>query len=228
MHYQRSLAMRELILGRSLVAFALFGLTFLAGGCASGDGRTDASQKAVDSLRGTRQELARAKGEVHQANGALDKLAAGGNVAQSYQQYTRAVADVKAAGDRARARAQDMRARGREYVANWQKEIDQISSPELKAGAVSRRTAVKHSYDEIVASAQSAGDAYKPYLRNLQDIQRALASDLTPGGVDAAKPAMTKAKAEGETLEQRIDALIGQLDGVSGSMSSGGAPQAAR
>src|SRR5215212_4867399 len=112
----------------------------LAAGCASkgGGGKTAESKKAVDSLQGTRQELVKAKTDVQQANAALDRLAAGGNVEQAYQQYTKEVADVKAAGDKARARGADMRARGRQYVTAWEKEMDQISNAELKAGAAKR------------------------------------------------------------------------------------------
>ena len=199
----------------------------LAVGCSSkGGGSTAESKKAVDSMRGTRQELVKAKQEVQQANASLDKLAAGGDLQQTYSQFTREVADVKAGGDRARARAQDMRARGQQYVAKWEKEADQVSSPELKAGMEQRRAKVKQRYDEIKSTAQAARDAYDPYLRDLQDIQRALANDLTPGGVDAARGAISKAKAEGQTLQQRIDDLIAQLDEVSGSMSSSGGRQA--
>jgi uncharacterized protein YukE len=209
--------------------FALALLGCVLAGCSSGGGAgsTGESKKAVESIRGTRQELVKAKQEVQQANAALDKLVAGGNVGQSYSQFTKEVADVKAGGDRARARAQDMRERGRQYVANWEKETEQITSPELKAGAEQRRAKVKQNYDEITSAAHAARDAYQPYLRDLQDIQRALANDLTPAGVDAAKSAIEKAKANGETLQQRLDTLIAELDEVGGSMSPAGERQAA-
>jgi chromosome segregation ATPase len=194
----------------------------LLAGCGSDSGgRTAQSKQAIDSLRGTRQELASAKTEVQQANASLDKLASGGNLEQSYQQYTRQVAELKASGERARARGQDMRNRTRQYVAAWQKEMDQISSPELRAGAAQRRAKVQANFDQISSTARATGDAYRPYLQNLQEIQRALANDLTPAGIDAARPAIEKAKAQGDAVQQRIDALIAELDDVGGSMSAG-------
>ena len=197
-------------------------LIFQVGGCSSGgDGRTAESKKAVDGLESTRQELVRAKGEVQQVNASLDRLAAGGNLEQTYKQYTKEVADVRtaAARARARARAQDMRERERQYVAKWEKEMEQVSSPELKQGAEQRRATFRQDFGRVTTAAQSARDAYQPYIRELTDIQTALANDLTPQGVGAAKPAITKAKSEGQTLVQRIDALIAELDNVSGSMS---------
>jgi len=190
-------------------------------GCSSGGGgATDSSKKVTASLQSTREQLVKAKAEVRQANAALDKLAGGGNVEQSYKAYTKEVADIKAAGERARARGQDMAARQRAYVANWEKETAAISNPDLKAGASARRATVQQNYDQIREAAISAGEAYRPYLKGLQEIQQVLASDLTPAGVDAARPAMVTTKAEGETLMQRLDAVIAELDHVKASASS--------
>ena len=194
-------------------------------GCASDDnGRTAESNKATTSLKDTRDELAKSKVEVNDAIVALDKLGAGGNLEQSYKQYTAAVKDVQAAGDRARSRAQAMRENGRAYVAKWEKEMDQVSNPELRAGAAARRQKVKANYDSIVTTGRSVSSAYQPFLKDLQDIQRALASDLTPGGVTAASAAIAKTKQEGAVLNERIDALIAKLDDVSQGMSAQAAP----
>jgi hypothetical protein len=218
--------------GKSLfISAALSVMCVVMAGCSSdgGGGATDSSKKATTSLQTTREQLIKAKAEVRQANAALDKLAAGGaSVEQSYKAYTKEVADIKAAGDRARARAQDMAARQRAYVANWEQETAKISSPELKAGAVARRATVQQNFDQIKAAAMSTGDAYRPYLKGLQEIQQVLANDLTPGGVDAAKTAITKTKADGETLVERLDALVAELDNVSkgASATADGQPSA--
>ena len=214
---------------RSVVVVCGVVVGVLLTGCASkneGQGTaTTESKKAVSGLKETRQELVKAKTEVNDAVAALDKLSAGTNLPQSYKEYSTAVSDVQAAGDRARTRAQAMRENGREYVAKWEKEMDQISSPELRAGAADRRQKVKAHYDEVVNVGRSVREAYQPFLKDLQDIQRALANDLTPGGVSAAQAAITKAKAEGATLNERIDALIAKLDEISGGMSSTAAAQ---
>jgi chromosome segregation ATPase len=201
---------------------AVFALTT---GCASEGGRTEESQKTTTSLKETRQELVRAKTEVNDVNTALSKLQAGGNLDQSFKQYTAAVKDVQAAGQRARERAQAWRDNSRQYVAKWEKEMEQVSSPELRAGAAARRQRVKDNFEDVVTSGRSVREAYQPYLKSLQDIQRALASDLNPAGVAAAAPAMDKAKADGAALNERLDALIAKLDTISAGMSGAAAPQ---
>ena len=209
-----------------VIACGLAGVVFSTGCSSDKGGQTAESKKAVVSLKDTRQELVNAKAEVNDANMALDKLAAGGNLEQSFKQYTAAVKDVQAAGDRARARASAMKENARQYVAKWEKEMDQVSSPELRAGATERRQKVKDNFDQITTAGRGVRDAYQPFLKNLQDIQRALASDLTPAGVDAAKSAIAKTKSEGVTLNEKLDALIAELDEVSGSMSASSASSA--
>lgn len=200
---------------------------FLSTGCSSDDGgRTAESNKATTSMRDTRQELVKSKAEINDAVAALDKLSAGQNLPQTYKQYTAAVKDVQAAGDRARARATAMKENGRAYVAKWEKEMDQVSNPELRAGAAERRQRVKANYESIVTTGRTVRDAYQPFLKDLQDIQRALASDLTPAGVGAASAAIEKTKGEGAVVNERIDTLIAKLDEVSQGMAASNASAA--
>jgi len=213
---------------RNVVLLSGLAGVLLGTGCSSDSGgRSAESQKTAVSLKDTRQELVKAKTEVNDATAALDRLSAqGGNLEQSFKQYTVAVKDVQASGDRARARAQAMRENARQYVAKWEKEMNQVTSPELRAGAAERRQRVKDSFDGIVSTGRSVRDAYQPFLKDLQDIHLALANDLTPGGVGAAKAAIDDAKAEGKTLNERIDALIAKLDEVSSGMSTSNASAA--
>jgi hypothetical protein len=191
-----------------------------APGCGSSGGKSQSSQKAISSLTSTRNEIAKAKVEVQQANAALETLQSGGDLNKAFQTYTKEVGNVKDAGDRARSRAKDMQERQKQYVAAWQKETQDVSNPELRAAADARRAKLRESFDKISGSAAGARDAYQPYLKGLQDIQTALAADLTPAGVDAAKPAIQKTKADGEVLMQRIDALVAELDSVGAGMGA--------
>lgn len=208
-----------------LTPFALAPLVgfLLAAGCSSDSGRSEASKGAIEGLRGTREELVKAKADVQQANEALDKLGSGKKIEQTFGQYTSAVTKVRAAGDRAREKGADMRARQRQYVDNWEREMAATSNPELKAGAAQRRDAVRGDFGRVMLAAQAVTDSYRPYVSHLEDIRRALSNDLTPAGLAPAKPVIAKAKQEGQALLQNIDGLIAQLDAMAGNMSAGGA-----
>ena len=110
--------------------------------------------------------------------------------------------------------------RGRQYVANWEMETEQITSPELRAGAEQRRCRVEAELRPDHGDGGGGAGLVPAVPARPPGHPAALASDLTPAGIDSAKPAMEKAKANGETLQQRLDTLIAQLDEVGGSMSS--------
>ena len=204
----------------AVLAVGAGSLVVTAPGCGSSGGKSESSAKAVNSLTATRNEIAKAKTQVQQANTALDNLQAGGDLNKSFSNYTKEVGDIKAAGDRAKGRAKDLQERQKQYIAAWQKETQDVSSPELRASAEARRAKVRESFDKISGAAAGARDAYQPYLKGLQDIQTALKADLTPAGVDAAKPAIMKTKADGEVLMQRLDALVAELDAVGAGMGA--------
>jgi len=202
------------------VALAV-GLALLAG-CASGGGRTKPSETAIASMKETRDELGRTQGLVDKTQQALTQLAAAqGDVRPPYQAFARAVADLRSSADRARRDAEAMQERGRDYLASWEKEMAQVSDPQMRAGAAERQAAVRATYREIADTNRDTRASYESYMKKLQEIQKALANDLTPGGVDTVRPAIEAALADGEALKPQLAALRGQLDGVYAGMAGG-------
>lgn len=208
----RGAAIRQCVVGL-ICLFISFGL-----GCSS-SGRASESEKAVSSMKDTRAQLANAKTEVNDAMASLDALASGSNLQKSFSAYDKDVTNVKAAGDKARARWQSMQENGKAYIARWQTEAAQIQNPEIKSSMEQRRQRVADNYEKIKTTAQATKDAYQPFLQQLQSIQKALSLDLSQAGASALQPEMAKAKTQGQTLNQKIDALISQLDEIMGGMS---------
>jgi chromosome segregation ATPase len=197
------------------------GLTLLAG-CASGSGRTEPSETAISSMKETREELGRAQGLVEKTQQALTQLAAAqGDVRPPYQAFTKAVADLQSSADRARKDAEAMQARGREYLASWEKEMAQVSDPQIRSSAAERQAAVRATYREIADTTRDTRASYDAYMKKLQEIQKALANDLTPGGVNTVRPAIQAALADGEALKQQFAVLSGHIDGVYAGMAGG-------
>jgi hypothetical protein len=195
-------------------------LMALAGGCANGGGQSKQSNAAVESIRATRQQLASAKQHVNKTLAAMNALAPGsGDLQAAHKNFSKEVSETESWAASAKTRAEDMRARGEQYVAAWDKELKAISNPELREGAEKRRASVRENYDKIRAAAHAAKEAYQPFIKDLHDIQAATAMDLTPAGAQAVKPAFDKARKEGQTLNERIDALMAEIDRVAGAMA---------
>lgn len=202
--------------GRALIGLVC-GVAIVVAGCETNEGRqAKVARKAVTSLDETRTELVKADQEVNQALAAMDQLTAEPrDLKQAYSAFTTEVADASEQSKEARDRADDMRDRWQDYIATWEQQAAGISSEELRAGATERRQTVRENYSRIRDMASELQTAYEPFLRQLRDIQRALALDLTPAGVEAAKPAIETARQTGNQLKEQIDAFIDELDSTS-------------
>lgn len=201
------------VLGGALVVLA---------SCQANEGRqAKVARRAVTSLEDTRQQLMQAERQVDASLISMDQLASQPrDLKQSYRSYANEVSKTVQEADRAQERADEMRMRWQEYITSWEQEADRIASEQLRAGATERRQGVRDNYNRLRNVANNTRQAYEPFLRELQDIRRALSLDLTPAGVEAAKPAMETARETGARLKEQIDAFIQELDNVSAARAA--------
>ena len=201
----------------------LFGCLALLTGCSSNGKPAKESAQTVQGLGDTRKALVRAKEQVNETTAAMNALASGGgDMKSNYARFSQAVAETQRQGEMARKRGADMREQADAYIASWQREMADVDNPELRAGVEARRERVRQNFDGIRTSAHAARDAYEPYMKDLQDIQKVLAMDLTPQGVQTVRPVIDKANADARIVNERLDALIGKLDNVSAGMTPTG------
>jgi len=190
-------------------------------GCSS-DKRASESTEAVETLRDVYTSLGKAKGQVDKVTALLDQFSTGHDLKSTLTDYTNAVTDLKSTAARAKERGEDMRKRREAYLAKWQAEANSIQDEQLKQGLQSRRATVASQYNAIQSAADDVRNSYQPFIRDCDEIQKALAIDLTPGGVQSAQPAITRAKRDGEVLGQKLDVLGQHLDQVIGTMTPSG------
>ena len=82
---------------------------------------------------------------------------------------------------------------------------------------------MRTNFNEVKSAAGEVRAAYGPFLSSLQQIQKALAIDMSPAALPGLKPAMDKARADGATLKQKLAAVQAELDQMQAGMSSTGA-----
>ena len=199
---------------QALIAGGL-GILFLSAGCA-----TDKSSQAkevtrpVISMQTTRQELVKAQVQVDNVLTAMDRLraASAAELPRAYEAFTREVSQTASQADIAHQRAGQMQQHEQQYIASWEREIDQLSAPATRAGATERRQAVHQNYPRLQEAARTMDAAYAPFLAQLRGIQKALSLDLTPAGVKAARSAFESARNTATELKERIANFIAQLD----------------
>jgi uncharacterized protein YukE len=190
-------------------------------GCSS-DRRAPESTKAVESMRDVYNSLGTAKGQVDKVTVLLDQFSHTNDLKGTLNEYTTALSDLKESAARARERGEDMRSRREAYLAKWQSEAASIEDPAIKQSLETRRATVAAQFDSIRRAADDVKAAYQPFIQDNDQIQKALAIDLTPAGVQGIQPAMSRAKSDGNRLGQKLDALGHELDKVMTTMTPTG------
>jgi hypothetical protein len=197
-------------------------LAMLAGCAFSGPtGHTRAIQapeavQAVTSIQDTRAELVKAHQQVDAMVAVMDRLAsAPANLPEVYKAYVDEVSQTAWQAEQAQQRAERMRVQWQQYINAWENEISRLSTPELQAGAAQRSEVVRENYERLRDAARAMQEAYQPFITQLRDIQRVLSLDLTPAGVEVAKPAFDAARKSAANVKERIEAFVLDINDVS-------------
>jgi hypothetical protein len=184
---------------------------------------TQASQEQLaQSIRDAHQETTRTSEQLKATLGAITGLTKQktGDLRPAYNTYCSEVTKTEAAAGWTRTRIQWMAGDGRKYFQDWQTTISGIANDSLRKKAQKRMDAVRTSYDKVEASLQEAGAKFKPFLSDLSDIQKALATDVTPGGVKAIKSTVRSANWNHQYVDKAINAALKEMDKMQKALSS--------
>jgi len=198
-----------------------------AGGCASSStSSTGGGEKIAESYSRTRGLLASAQVQVDQTAQTMSsmRMTDPTNLSNAFGQYKKSVAALEKKSTDARRLAADLQENMEMNKLNWQKEMDAISDPTVKATAENRKAAVAANYDQMKTYAQDARGAFDTYLKGNQDIVKALQLNLSPGAVSDLGKSMDKTTADGNTLKQKIAAMQRAMENIAkGQAPTGGA-----
>jgi hypothetical protein len=184
---------------------------------------TQASQEQLaKSIRDARQETTRTSGQLKSALSALNALTkqTKGDLHPAYATYCSEVTNTYSAAAWTRTRVQWMGSDGRKYFQDWQTTVRGIANESLRKKAQKRLDAVQGSYNKIEASLQLATEKFKPFLSDLSDIQKALAADVTAGGVKAIRGTVKSANWGHQYVDQAINAALKEMDTMEKALSS--------
>ncbi len=189
------------------------GIALLLGvGCSSADKKTYGT-KRVEGFEKTKTALVEAQRTVNTTLGALGYLrfaGASGNAAalsDAFKSYRAAVEQLEKEGKNAKRRAEAMHEDVNTQIMAWQKEMEQIKDPAIKATMESRRNAVRSNFSLVQMYADDARKAYEPFLQGNKDIVKALSIDLSAASLNGLAPAMDRTQASGDALKQRLAAM---------------------
>jgi ferritin-like metal-binding protein YciE len=143
-----------------------------------------------------------------------------GDLKPAYTAYCAEIGKTEAVALSTRNRVEWMAGDGKKYFQDWQSTVNSISNEDLRKKAQKRLDAVKESYDKVEAAFKEAADKFKPFLSDLSDIQKSLATDITPGGVKAIKSTVSSANWNHQYVNRAINDALKSMDKMAKSLSS--------
>jgi hypothetical protein len=163
-----------------------------------------------------RDEIVDVKKAVDATLASLDKIVADATVdpRKAFKEFDKNVPRIDDAAAKARKRAEDMKARGKEYFEKWEKDLAGVSDPEIRKLAEDRRTKLQTAFGNIKTTMEPARDQFNTWLTHLKDVQKYLNQDLTISGIDAAKDLIAKSKKGGFEVQGMLDTVISELNTV--------------
>jgi hypothetical protein len=205
----------------ALTTVAIAALLVVAG-CKSGGegGQAGDGTKAVESFTSVRNNLATADTQIDSVLQAMDLMAGPGDLSLSFKTYVDRVDALDKTAQGARKRAEDMRANFKAYQAKWEKEVEEMTDPDISASMQARRDAVRANFAKVSAAGQKVRDAYGPFITRLRSIQKAVQLDMTPAGVKGIESARLQAYADSATLKSAVAAMQKELDSIRAGMST--------
>ena len=197
---------------------ALAAIAAVAGCATSGYQQAD---KTGEGIADFRNAIVTGKKAVDDAVQSLGQVAASANTdpRKAFEQYSKNVVNLESAANKARSRSEAVKAQGKAYFEQWQKQLADVKNPDIRALAEERKAKLQETFDKIKQLAEPLKAQFDPWMSDLKDLQKYLANDLTIAGVDAAKPLFTKTQAEGFEVQKSLDALVSELNTVAATIT---------
>ena len=143
-----------------------------------------------------------------------------GDLQPAYNTYVAAVKNTHTVADNTRARITAMQDASKDYFDAWKADIAGINNASLRNKAQKRMNAVLENYNGVIKSLSDASDKFKPLLSDLDDVQKMLANDITPGGVKAVSGVASDANWTMKKVRSSILEAIEKTGDMAKSLSS--------
>src|SRR5262245_6654220 len=179
-------------------------------------------QLLASSIKEARAETSRTSDQLKSTLAALNGLTSQkkGDLRPAYDTFCSEISKTEAAANWTKMRINWMTGDGQTYFSNWQKTIDGINNEKLRKKSQKRLDGVQESYKKVEGSLQQAGDKFVPFLSDLNDIKKALAADITPGGMKAIKSTVRSANWNHQFLDQSVNSALKEMDKMEKALSS--------
>jgi hypothetical protein len=186
-----------------------------------GDRAADSAQAAAMAVQTESQTLA---GTMATLNDLVDKPAA--DLKPQFQNFSAALDGLIAALERGEVARNHLVRSNAAFFAAWDKQLTTITNTDVRSSSEARKADVSKQFDAANNRSIQAQDALRSLIGYLQDIRRALSTDLTRNGIEAVKRLVSNANTTANTVQADLAQAGTDLKALSTQMSSGRGPTA--
>lgn len=183
--------------------------------------QTYSQEQLAKSIQEARAETARTSLQLKATLGALNGLTqkTEGDLRPAYNTFAAEVTNTEAAAETTAARVKWMDGEGQDYFKEWQNTITTIANKSLRKKSQKRLESVRSDFDEVKKELKEAGVKFKPFLSDLSDIQKTLASDVTAAGVKSVRSTVKSANWNYQSVDREINSAIKELEKMAKALS---------
>jgi len=197
------------------LAIKLFAVTLAVGilaGCSSRAGYQKGA-RAGTALNQAADGITRADTQVERTLAALNDLLDNPqpDLRRQFRTFTSEVDSLDSMARRIAKQAESMKARGAAYFEQWSQDLATIQNENIRSRSETRQQEVVTRFQEIASSYTEVKTAFQPFISDLRDLQRFLATDLTPGGLAAARKIAAKANKNAVPIRESLAKLAGEF-----------------
>jgi septal ring factor EnvC (AmiA/AmiB activator) len=180
-----------------------------------------AQDRLAASVRDAGAQIQTTRVDLQNTIGALDELRnqKSGDLRAAYDKFSESTEKTRNSAGTAAKLYDTMSADSKTYFASWQSEIDAISNPDIKKASAKRLKTVQKQYDEVVKELKPIQPLFSPMMSDLDDLNKALGTDLTPAGIKALSKPMDKTKKALTKFQAPIVESMTEFDKMSASLA---------
>jgi chromosome segregation ATPase len=198
----------------AVVAVALVA-ALVGAGSATAQGKVQkVSKKLVDKAEDTLKKIKDAEKQLDKTTDRYGKLIDGKNVKARRKEHGKVADEMKQLGKRAkdvRENARDMEKEASKFFREWDKGLDKIKDPELRALSRQSMTESQEQYGQIITAGRSSADQYDAYVAMLGNQLQYLELDMSDGAIEKLKSTNQDLRGEGKELRSRIDGFKSEI-----------------
>lgn len=195
-------------------------VVLIVAGCASTTGM-QRSEKATTTMQTMDDDIKLVVVQLDATGASLAELMRPGqsDVTKAFELYTTNVTKIEEMEKDFAKHAKEMKTRGANYFAEWQKEGDKYENPEIQALSEQRQAELGEIYGKIAENSVGMDEAFKAYVSDLKEIQSFLSNDLTSKGIEAIAPISRKTVFDGNRLKREINKLQTSIEAARSEMA---------